>query len=407
MILNVMKNTRKHELPFPIKTIVLDDQGPSRKGVKKFFCIKTGLYSEAIADFLIKLCAEFGSSFDGKIYSKNFIKNLDLAKLVRSEVKCQLTVLHDSHYSVMSDEGKTADPSEVVFFDQKHEVCMAITQALGNMLPIMNKNERAKFLLADTIQDLIELSVKYERLIGQLSVLDYGDEGVAEFGAVLVSLTSHGKRKKEAGIRLSYEDFRFMDRTEKQPRPIFLYSPKNLFKELSVKNCELEPKDLEDVEFLETGYSAKEAFLISLLLLGMEKRRLIRLYQYSEAEIDEFRGTQSDPLSQNIYAARLEELKKKKDKLETDEASEAEQFMKQAEDEFKKLQKRLAIKFKALHDKKQAELDEFFEKTVKESRVEYAFNRSLKMPEVKVGCEQMTERDLIKLAKPAENENRC
>ena len=163
-------------------------------------------------------------------------------------------------------------------------------------------------------------------------------------------------------------------------------------------------KDLEGLQFLGTGFSAREALLFSLLLLGMDKRRAMRLYKFSEAEIDEFMGAEADPLSQNMCTTRLEELKKKKDKLKTDEASEVKQFLKLAEDEFKKLQKCLAIKFKVLHDKKQAELDEFFEKMVRESGVEYAFNRSLKVPEVKVGCEQMTEKGLIKLA---ENEKTC
>lgn len=386
---------KKHELPFPIKTIVLDDQVPSGQGVKKFFCFRTGLYSEAFAAFLIKFCAEFGSSFDGKVYSKNFIKNLDLARLLNPEVKTQFTVFQNSHFSVTSDEGKLADPSEVIFFDQKHEVCMEIAPALGNMLPLMNKNARFKFLLADAIQDLIEIMIKHDRLIGQLSALDYGNEGVAEFGVVLVRLTSHGKRKKEAGIQLSYEDFRFMDRADK--RPISPDSSENPFKQLSIENCKLEPKDLEDIEFLETGYSAKEAFLISLLLLGMEKRRLIRLYQYSEDEIDEFRGTQSDPLSQDIYAARLEALQWKKNKLEMDEAVEAERFLELANSEFKKLQKCLAIKFKILHDKKQAKLDEVYKK-ITEDGVQYAFNRALRVPELKMGCEQLSEKDLIELA---------
>lgn len=394
-----------HELPFPIKTIVLDSEQPSRPGIKPVFCFKTGLHSDAAAAFLIQFCTEFGSSFGGLTYSRNFIKNLGLERFLEPEVKWQFSVRKDSHISVMKNGGVSDDPSEAVFFDQNHEVCMETAESLVMVVPPMSRNSWFKLHLADAIQDLIELVVEYERLIDRLSRLNYGNEGVAEFESVQVCLTSSGKRKLDNGLRLSYEDFRFMDKTDK--KWFFSASPKNPFKNLTIKNRTFKMKDLEGLQFLGTGFSAREAFLFSLLLLGMDKRRAMRLYKFSEAEIDEFMGTEADPLSQNVYAARLEELKKKKDKLKTDEASEVKQFLKQAEDEFKKLQKCLAIKFKILHDKKQAELDEFFEKTVKESEVEYAFNRSLKVPEVKVGCEQMTEKDLIKLAMLEENENQC
>lgn len=395
-----------HELPFPIKTIVLDSEQPSKPGIKPVFCFKTGLHGDAAAAFLIQFCAEFGSSFGGLAYSKNFIKNLGLERLLDPEVKWQFNIRKDSHVSVIKDGRISDDPSEAVFFDQNHEVCMEIAEALVNVVPLMSRNSWFKLHLADAIQDLIELEVKYERLIDRLSRLNYGSEGVAEFESVLVFLTNRGKRKLDNGLRLSYEDFSFIDKTDK--KQISPASPESPFRNLTIKNLTFKMKDLEGLQFLGTGFSAREAFLFSLLLLGMDKKRAMRLYKFSEAEIDEFMGAVADPLSQNVCATRLEELKKKKDKLKTDEASEVKQFLKLAEDEFKKLQKCLAIKFKVLHDKKQAELDELFEKTMRESGVKYAFNRSLKVPEVKVGCEQTTEKDLIKLAKLAileENEN--
>ena len=92
-----------HELPFPIKTIVLDSEQPSKHGIKPVFCFKTGLHGDTAAAFLIQFCAEFGSSFDRLAYSRNFIKNLKIERLLEPEVKWQFSVRKDSHVSVMMD----------------------------------------------------------------------------------------------------------------------------------------------------------------------------------------------------------------------------------------------------------------------------------------------------------------
>ena len=277
-----------HELPFPIKTIVLDSEQLSNPGIKPVLCFKTGLHGDAAAAFLIQFCAEFGSSFDRLAYSRNFITNLGLEKLLNSEVKQQFSVRKGSHISVMKDRRISDDPSEAVFFDQNHEVCMETAEALENIVPLMNRNSWFKLHLADAIQDLIELEVKHERLIDRLSRLNYRSKGVAEFESVLVFLTSRGKRKLNNGLRLSYEDFRFIDKTDK--KQIYLTSPENPFRSLTIKTRTFKMKDLKGLQFLGTGFSARAVFLFSLLLLGMDKRRAMRLYKFSEAEIDEFMG---------------------------------------------------------------------------------------------------------------------
>lgn len=46
-------------------------------------------------------------------------------------------------------------------------------------------------------------------------------------------------------------------------------------------------------------------------------------------------------------------------------------------------------------------------KKITEDGVQYAFNTVLRVPELKVGCEQLSEKDLIELAEKEKDEKLC